>query len=325
LRPHVWAIELSKVTNDAAAYIRSLAQTWGRNADWAEQAVRNSVSISAEEAVRIDVVDTVQPSTNALLSWADGRSIRLTNGSTVTLRTADAEVSTESMGWLQSLLHGLISPDLTFLFFFGGLALIVVELLHPGLSVPGLLGLIFMVIAFISFGFLPVELGGVILLIASAVFYLLELKHPGVGLPMVAGTVCLVLGGLLLFKPSVPNARVSPWLIVVVAAALVAFFLVVVRAVLTARHRPIASGAEHLVGAEGVATSDLDPRGSVRVDRETWSAESASGPVAAGAPVRVLRVVGVHLVVEPSAGGAAATGGATATATDTSALEKGTR
>src|SRR5207247_306796 len=118
-------------------------------------------------------------------------------------------------GW--SILHGLIDPNLAYLFYFLGLILIVIELLHPGLSVPGVFGTLMLVTAFVSFGFLPVQLGGVILLLASALFFLLELKHPGLGLPTIGGTLALILGGLFLFNRDVPNAAVSPWLIAVMA------------------------------------------------------------------------------------------------------------
>jgi membrane-bound serine protease (ClpP class) len=138
----------------------------------------------------------------------------------------------------------------------------------------------------------------VILLLASAGFFLLELKHPGIGLPTVGGAISLVLGGLLLFNPSVPGARVSLWLIATVAAGLVLFFGVVVKAALRARRLPAAAGLESLAGEEGVALSDLDPGGRVRVRHEEWSAVSAGGRIAAGAPVRVVRVEGLRAVVE---------------------------
>ncbi|HJP66573.1 MAG TPA: nodulation protein NfeD, partial [Actinomycetota bacterium] len=306
------AIEQEKVTNDAAAYIRSLAQEWGRNADWAEKAVRDSVSISAEEAVRIHVVDLVRPSTTTLLSTicAGGpvsvgqRAPRSASGTTGLLRTPDALPNTcdatvvrDDMGLGAKLLHSLISPDFAFLFFFAGLVLIVIELLHPGVSIPGILGVLFLVAAFVSFGELPVQLIGVVLLVASAAFFLLELKHPGLGAPTLGGVVTLVLGGLYLFNPDVPNARVSPWLIGLVAAGLVLFFGIVVKAVVDARHLPPVTGG--LAGENGVAVTDLAPDGQVRARRETWTARSAGLAIAAGTPVRVVAVEGLRLIVEP--------------------------
>jgi membrane-bound serine protease (ClpP class) len=199
-----------------------------------------------------------------------------------------------------AILHGLIDPNLAFLFFYLGLAMIIIEVLHPGISVPGLLGALLLVSAFVSFGFLPVQLGGVVLLVVSAVFFLAELKHPGLGLPTVGGVITLVFGGLLLFNSSVPNARVSPWVLAGVATGLVLFFAIVVRAVLAARSMPKTAGPEDMAGEEGVAVDDLAPRGRVRARRETWSAQSAGAAIPAGSRVRVLRMDGLRLIVEPA-------------------------
>jgi membrane-bound serine protease (ClpP class) len=293
------AIEQSKVTNDAAAYIRSLAEQWGRNADWAEDAVRNSVSISAEEALRIHVIDLIAGDTTALLSQADGRTITLPDGSQVTVRTAGDSLEARKMGWGAALLHGLIDPNLAFLFFYLGLILIVIELLHPGISVPGLVGSLLLVSAFVSFGLLPVQLGGVVLLVVSAVFFLAELKHPGLGLPTIGGVTALIFGGLLLFNSSVPNARVSPWVLGGVALGLLLFFGLVVRAVVAAKSMPKTGGIETIVGEGGTALDDLTPRGRVRARRESWTAESVGPVIPAGSTVRVVRVEGLRLIVEP--------------------------
>jgi len=299
------AIVNDKVTNDAAAYIRSLAERWDRNADWAEDAVRNSVSISAEEAVRMNVIDLIAPTPAALFrdianscSESAGGPVQGTRCPTQSL--VGAVIEERSMGFGGAFLHGLIDPNLAFLFFWLGLMLIVVEIIHPGISVPGVLGTILMVTAFVDFGFLPVQLAGVILLVVSAIFFLLELKAPGIGLPTAGGVITLVLGGLLLFDSAVPNARVSPWLLGLVAASLVLFFGFVVRAVMKARQLPRAAGLEGMVGELGVAVDDLDPEGRVRARRENWSAESADPPIAKGSNVRVVEVRGLRLLVEPA-------------------------
>jgi membrane-bound serine protease (ClpP class) len=294
------AVESEKVTNDAAAYIRSLAERWGRNADWAEQAVRQSISISAQEAVAMNVTDRLADSASDLLSQLDGTEVHAGDGSTVALDVTNAVVEPESMGLGASLLHGLFDPNLAFLFFYLGLALIVVELLHPGVSVPGIVGTLLLIVAFVSFGFLPVQIAGVVCLIASAVFFLLELKHPGLGLPLVGGVVFLILGGLLLFNRSVPNAQVSPWLLAVVAALLVGFFGFVVAAVVRAKRLQPVTGTNALVGQTGVALTTLDPEGDVRVRWERWSALSSGGVIPNHSDVRVVGVRGLRLVVEPA-------------------------
>ncbi|HEX9123570.1 MAG TPA: nodulation protein NfeD [Actinomycetota bacterium] len=293
------AIEQQKVTNDAAAYIRSLAQTHGRNATWAVDAVVNSVSISAADALSMHVIDLIAPNVDSLLRDVDGRTVPVAGGREATLRTAGAVVEQRGMGLGASILHTLLSPDFAFLFFYLGLGLIVIELLHPGLSIPGILGVVSLVAAFVTFGVLPVQLVGIALLLASALFFLLELKHPGLGLPTVGGVVTLVLGGLTLFNPSVPNARVSIWVIVPVAAFLALFFATVVPAALRARRLPPSGGSEGMVGREGVVEKDLDPEGVVLVSAEEWSARSTAGPLPRGARIRVVGVDRLTLSVEP--------------------------
>ena len=273
-----------KVTNDAAAYIRSLAQRYGRNADWAERAVRNSISASANEAVRLQVVDRLASSRAALLAGAGYEGARIVHLHPTVI---------------ESLLHGLVDPNWAFIFFLVGLAGLVSFVLHPGVHVIGLVGLILFVVSLISFGMLPVTLAGLLLLLASIVFFVVALKIHGRGLPEVAAITCLVLGGLFLFDPSVPNARVSRPLIAVVAIGLTAFFTLAMRAVLRARFTPVRTGSHIVVGAEGVVVRELAPSGVVRVRGETWTAESPGEPVPAGAKVKVVAVRGLTLEVVP--------------------------
>jgi membrane-bound serine protease (ClpP class) len=294
------AIEQEKVTNDAAAFIRSLAEQTHRNANWAESAVRESATLSAEQAAAADppVADRLADSTAALLKDVDGLQVATAAG-TVTFHTADATVQTQDPGLGVALLHGLIDPNLAFVFFYLGLILIVLEVLHPGISVPGVLGTLLLVTSVVAFGILPVQLGGLVLLAASVVLFLVELKHPGVGLPLVGGVACLILGGLLLYDPST-EVHVSRWLVALVTAALIGFFGFVLQAVLEARALPAPGpGVDELVGAAGVALGELGPRGQVRVGHEVWSAEAAVGAIPAGSGVRVVGRRGLRLIVEP--------------------------
>jgi membrane-bound serine protease (ClpP class) len=291
-------IEQSKATNDAAAFIRSIAERRARNADWAERAVRDSISASSEEALDLGVIDVISPDTRSLLEDVEGRPVELIDGAT-TLHVIGATIEERDLGLGAAILHAILSPDFAFILFYLGLALVVIEFLHPGIGVAGILGAVALVGSFVSFGMLPVQLIGVVLLVASAVFFLLELKHPGLGLPTVGGLTTLVLGGLFLFNPSVPNARVSPWVIAPVAILAGAFFAFVVKAALDARRLPRSTGREPLVGAEGRVTSALEPRGVVQVASERWTAESTAGPLPAGTRVRVIRVEGLRVIVEP--------------------------
>jgi len=295
------AIEQGKVTNDAVGFIRSLASRNGYNEPWAEAAVRQSDNLSAEDAHSKDPKVTKWLATSVpdfLRQVSDTENVPVSDGNAhVTLHVAGATLQEESPGLGVSLLHSLIDPNLTFVFFYLGIILIVVELLHPGISVPGVVGTLLLITSIVSLGILPVQLGGVVLLVASAVLYLLELKHPGLGLPAVGGTICLVLGGLLLFDPSVPDLRVSRWLLVVVPSVVVAFFAVTVQAALEARRKPPMLGVDLLFGEEGVALSELNPRGEVRVGHERWSAEAVGASIAAGTTVRVVGRSGLKLQV----------------------------
>jgi len=289
------AVENEKAINDAVAFIRSLAERYQRNADWAEKAVRSSESVSASEALRLGVIDIVSSNDVDLLSRLDGKVVDV-GGKQVALELSNATVVKSPLGIGARILHSLFSPNLSFIFFYAGLILIVVELLHPGLSVPGVLGLLMVTIAFASFGMLAVELLGVVLLIASVGFFLLELKVPGVGLATAGGLASLVIGGLLLFDRSVPNSTVSPGVIVPVAVASGLFFAFVVQAAMKARHLPVTQRVDRLVGVEGYATTDLDPSGIVHVSSETFSADSEV-PISKGERVVVTGVDGLKLKV----------------------------
>ncbi|MBI4728154.1 MAG: nodulation protein NfeD [Acidobacteria bacterium] len=289
-----------KITNDAAAYIRSLAERWGRNADWAERAVRESVSIPAGQALALHVADLLAPTREALLRAVGGREVPVGDGGSVVLRTAGATVREFPMTFVESLLHGVVDPNLAFLLFVIGLLGIAFEVTHPGLSVGGVVGVLSLLTSLVILGMLPVNLAGVLLILASIVFFVVDLKVPGHGLATAAGIVSLVLGGLFLFDRSVPSAQVSKGLVIGVAAAAALFFSVVVRAVVRARRRPPGRGIEAMVGEEGIVERALDLSGVVRARGESWSAVAPRGSIPAGVAVRVTGVRGLTLEVEPA-------------------------
>ncbi len=289
------AIASEKATSDAAAYIRSLAETRGRNAEWAVSAVRESVSASAQEALELGVIDLLAPDVPSLLRELDGRTVTLGDGTEVTLATTGAPIVRASLGGFQRFLHALLTPELAFVFFWLGLAFLMTELFVPG-GVIGTLGGLMLVASIVALGMLPVQLIGVVLLLASIVFFVLELKHPGIGALAGGGGVCLLLGGWLLFED---QARVSPYLIVPVAAAAAAFFLVVVRAAIRMRHSAVEMRDDTLVGKVGTVVHDLAPTGVVQIASEEWTAEAVDGSPGRGDRVRVVAVEGLKLKVEP--------------------------
>jgi len=296
------AVESSKVLEDSVAYIRSIADARGKNADWAESAVRDSVSIPAEEALQIGVIDYIEPDIPSLLEAVNGTTVPVANGETVTLDTTGATVTEQSLGFMASLLHGLLSPDLAFIFFYLGIGLLVLEFIHPGIGLAAVFGILSLAAAFVSFGVLPVQIIGVVLLLGSVLSFLLELKAPGVGGFTVVGVILLVAGALTLFDPSVPNARVSWWVIVPVAVLAAGFFGLLLTSLLKARRLPVKMRTRALIGQIGVVTTPLTPIGVVHIASESWSAVSTSGPVPAGTRVIVVDVDGLRLKVSPAAG-----------------------
>lgn len=299
------AIASEKATNDAAEYLVSLAERRGRDAGFAEAAVRDSVSISAEQALERGVIDLIASDIRSLLDEVDGTQVELAGGTTTTLQTSGATVEQDSMGAFFGFLHALFDPNLVFLFFWLGLALIALEFFVPG-GVSGTVGGLMLVTSLAALGMLPVQLIGVGLLVASVVFFILELVHPGLGVPTAAGIVSLILGGLFLFDSSVPGVSVSPFMIVPVALFAALFFGLVVQQAIRLRRRRVETRTDQIVGTQGVVVRDLDPTGIVLVASEEWTAESPSGPVRKGERVRVVALDGIRLKVEPATEGAPA-------------------
>ena len=293
-----------KLVNDAAALARALAETRGRNAVWAERAVRESVSLTAEEARREGLIDLIAPDLPALLQGLDGRTVATADGER-TLHTAGLRIDERPMLATERILQTIGDPNVAYLLFLLGLLGIAAEFYHPGTFVPGSLGGVSLVLALVAFGNLPISLAGVLLILLAIGLFVAEL-HTGVGALAAGALVALIAGSLLLYSPSGPPSpagtplRVSPWLIAGTSAVVSAFFLVVVRATLRARHLAVRTGVASLVGQAGVATSELSPTGTVRVDSEVWSAESEGGPIHEGERVRVVGAAGVTLRVTRS-------------------------
>lgn len=299
-----------KVEEDAAATIRKLAQERGRNADLANTFVTESRSITAQEAFEGDVIDLIASSERALLDEIDGTVVDTIGGKSATLRTRGSPIEDRPMSAGVGFLHQLFDPNLAFIFFWFGLALIVLELIVPGHVFSGTVGTILLLLSIVSFGLLPVRLIGIALLVASVVFFVVELKMPGLGIWSVAGIVSLVLGGLFLFDTA-GGVRVSLFAIVPVAAFMALFFGFVVSKALAMRNLPPAQGAEAVVGREGVVLpGGLDPDGVVRVAAEEWKARSAGRSIPEGSKIRVTRLDGLVLTVEPLEPEHAPTGGA---------------
>lgn len=290
----------TKIAEDAAASIRSLAETYDRNPDLAASFVLEGRSVSAQEALEGDVIDLVASSRDTLLREIDGRTLELASGETVTVETSGVTIEERPLGGFLGFLHGLFNPTLAFLFFWLGLALIVLELLIPGHVFSGTVGTILLLISLFSFGVLPVRWVGVLLLIAAAVLFVIELSAPGLGVFGGAATVSLLLGGWFLYDRS-GGVEVSPFVLLPTAALMAGFFGFVVAKVLRMRDLPPVQGPEAIVGKEGVVVGvGVDPRGGVvRVAAEEWKAVAPGGPLSPGARIRVASLDGLVLTVEP--------------------------
>lgn len=292
----------SKATQDAAAFMRSIAEERDRNAEALEQTILSAKAYSASEALEQDIIDFIARDVDDLLAQLDGRAVALDSGQVV-LETDGVTLRQVSRNPLERFLSFLADPNIAFLLLtIGGLG-ILVELLNPGTWVPGTVGVIALALAFVALGNLPVNWVGVALMALAMVFFFLELQAPGIGLFAVAGAVCFLLGAFLLFggfsPPPIPRPsfRVSLWLIGAVSVLLFAFLAFLFRAVAQSRKAYVKT-TETLVGRVGRVTSTLDPRGTVQVASELWSAVSDSGEVIEkGEEVIVSDVEGLTLKV----------------------------
>ena len=291
-----------KMTSDAAALVRSVATARGRNAEWAERAVRENLSVTAGEALEQNIIDLVANDLDDLLRQIDGRSVTMAWG-TVVLRTEGVPVERHPMNLIERFMHIITDPNIAYLLLSIGTLCLMAELSDPGLSVPGVASVVCFILAFMALGSLPVNWAGVALLALAVVFFAIGLLTETEAIVTVAGLVPFILGSLLLFSPftptspAAPDLRVSPWLIGTMSLGILAFSFLVLRAIITAKRLPPQSGAERLVGQRGVACTDLMPEGQVRVELEDWSAVAVEEGIRAGEPVQVVGIVGVRLHV----------------------------
>jgi membrane-bound serine protease (ClpP class) len=292
----------AKATSDAAALVRSVAEARGRNADWAERAVRENLSVTAAEAESLGVIDLVAEDTNGLLRQVDGREV-----SGVVLQTTGRAALNEPMNAVERFFHIITEPNLAYLLLSLGTLFLLAELADPGLSLAGIGAVLAFMIAFLALGNLPVNWVGIGLLGISVILFAVALLTDTEFIVSLIALAPFVLGSLLLFtpfmpiSPALPVVRVSPWLIGFIAATILGFSLLILRAILAVSRMPPQSGAQRLIGYRGIALTDLNPTGQVRVDREMWSAVSIEGSIPEGDPVRVRGITGVRLEVEPAA------------------------
>ncbi|MBI2755356.1 MAG: nodulation protein NfeD [Chloroflexi bacterium] len=291
----------SKLTNDAVAQIRALAEQRGRNAEFAEQAVREATNLQASEALRQGVVNYVATDVPDLLRQADGARVRTATGDVV-LRTADAPVRSADMSGLERLLLAITNPTIAYILLSVGSLGLIIELYNPGSIFPGVIGGISLLLAFYALGTLPVSYAGLGLLLFGLALFALEPFVVSHGILGVGGLLAFVAGSLLLVQApdSAPFLQVAPAAIAAMTAVMALFFFVILGAILSARRKRVVTGREGLLGAHGtVLRSAITPgvEGLVRVQGELWSARSEARPLAVGADVVVVSMEGLRLTV----------------------------
>ena len=296
---------MKKIENDAAAFARTIAVERGRNAEWAEKAVRQSVSITEREAVKLKVVDLVADSLPDLLDKIDGRSVKTARG-TVTLQTRGATVKAIEVGFRDRVLNVITDPNVAYILMMLGMLGLFFELSNPGVILPGVIGGISLILAFFAMQSLPINYAGLLLILFGIVLLIAEIKVVSHGVLAIGGIVALALGSLMLFDAPEVGFRVSWWVILPTVGVTAGMFLVAVAAGLRALSARAPAGGSALIGQTGVARGALSPEGQVLVQGELWRAVARGAPVEEGARVRVVDVNGLTLTVEKAGEGGAA-------------------
>ena len=285
-----------KILNDAAAYIRSIAESHGRNMEWAEKAVREAVSATEREALELNVIDMVAPDLDTLISQLDGWEVTMLGGAVVTINTQGATVKNVDMSAIERFLFAISDPNIAFLLLSLATLGLFVEISNPGLVFPGVVGAICLLMAFFSLGQLPVNIAGILLVVLAFGLFIAEVFTTSFGLFTAGGVTSLVLGSLILFKGG-PLFQVNPWLIAIIAVAIAAFMFFVIQRIVRVHHRQATTGREELTGKTATVKVALDPEGLVLFKGERWTAVSETGRVEPGETVVINRVDSLTLYV----------------------------
>ena len=288
-----------KVTNDAAAFIRTISEKRNRNVKWAEEAVRNSVSITETEALKEHVIDFIAMNRSALLDSLDGRKIVIEKD-TLTLATKNAVVEEHGMSWQYEMLNLLSDPNISYILFLIGLYGIFFELYNPGSVFPGVAGAIAIILALYAMQTLPINYAGLALIVVGIVMFLLEIKITSYGLLTIGGIISFFFGSIMLYKTdgTIEFVEISLGVIIPLVITTALFFVFVVGAGVRAQQKKVTTGEPAMVGSEGFTLTALNPNGQVRVQGEIWSAESIEGKIEKNAKIVVKEIHGLTLKVQ---------------------------
>ncbi len=286
-----------KMVNDAAAYIRGLAKIHGRNEQWAEKAVREAASLSAEEALKLNVIDIVASDVSDLLRQLQGRKVNV-SGQEVVLNTVQAEINNIQPDWRSEFLAVITNPSIAYILLMVGIYGLVFEFSNPGSIVPGTIGGICLLLALYALQLLPVNYAGMGLILLGIALMIAEAFVPSIGILGLGGVVAFVIGSVILMDTDVPGFGIDLGLIAGFALSSAAFFIIAISLLLKSRHRPIVSGKEELLGGGGVVLDDFTGTGMIRIHSENWRA-SCDQPLRKNAKVMVTAIHGLLLQVVP--------------------------
>ncbi len=287
----------AKMENDSAAFMRSFVGPRGRNVQLAESAVRESKSWTDQEALQQHLIDVVAPDENSLFKQLDGRTIKRFDGKTATLHLLGKHIDEVPMTLKQRILDFLVDPNVAFLVLAVGALSLYAEFNHPGAVLPGVVGLVFILLALFALNLLPVRYAAFTLILAAFLLFALEAKFATHGILGLGGIALLTVGGLLLVDGPIPELRVKLWVALAISVPLGAITVFLMTIALRARRNKVVTGEQGMIGAIGQAETDIDPEGKVLVQGELWNARARSR-VSLGEPVVVRKVEGLELEVE---------------------------
>ena len=287
----------SKAVNDAAAYIRSLADLHGRNREWAEKAVREAASLSATEALKLNVIDIIAADTADLLKKINGREINVQGGKTI-LNVSGLPIREHDPDWRNRLLSVITDPNIAYILMLIGIYGLILEFYNPGAVVPGTVGAISLLLALYALQMLPVNYAGMGLIILGAALMVGEAFAPGFGILGIGGIAAFVIGSVVLIDTDLPGFGIDISVIATFAVISVLVFIFLVGMAIRARRRPVVSGAEQMIGGEAVVINDFDGKGKVSIHSETWNAFTNTR-LHKGQHVKVIGMKGLTLQVEP--------------------------
>lgn len=287
----------AKIINDSAAYMRSLAESHGRNAEWAEKAVLEGVSVSESEALELDVIDLIAPNLESLIAQLDGRQVTLMNDQVVTLHTAGASINEIPMSFITGFLYTIADPNIAYLLLSIATLGITAEIFNPGLIFPGVVGGISLLLAFYSLGVLPVNYAGILFIVLAFGLFIGEILTATFGLFTAGGIISLVIGSLILFQGASPVFQIDPWLIAGVTIVIAGAMVFIVSHAVKAHRKQARTGREELIGKTATVKVALKPEGTVFFKGERWTAISEAGDVKIGEEVIIKSMDGLVLHV----------------------------